>query len=270
MLKGGLATVTQVESVVGQSSERKLGASGTFGLSSALSSLMKVDMSGEAQASSTGESATTSSETRTHTPASLLYELLLELEEKKLLKKLDKGGFEPGDFVVIECTLEQDPLSSSLEMILRIAALADDVQTPQSQNRKQPKKQTVSTQINGTLRPIMDDLRKGPSRDWVGQSTDSSMNILATIDSNFLNQAAVESLSDGTFAVFGKCISSITDSSESFSLVRKTVFKHAPKVLESFLASYDAMSAKGDVDLQRPQVSVPGPAVHILPIAIFT
>ncbi len=73
MLQGGIATVTKVVETEAESSSAAAEVGGTFGLNKALSSLLRVNLSGSLSGETGGESGASRSEERVHTPASLFY-----------------------------------------------------------------------------------------------------------------------------------------------------------------------------------------------------
>lgn len=100
VLQGGIASVTQVSQTQSSSSGLSGELSSTFGLSQALSSLLRIDFSGKASANSEKNSDQTLSEQRIHTPSSLFIALRSLLREKEYLSNDDPGTqFKPGDIV---------------------------------------------------------------------------------------------------------------------------------------------------------------------------
>ena len=69
MLRDGIATVTKVMDTVDQSTVKEGEVGGTFGLNKALSSLLRVDLSGRASRAKTDAEQHVQSEERVHTPA---------------------------------------------------------------------------------------------------------------------------------------------------------------------------------------------------------
>src|SRR5262245_41265086 len=86
MLQGGIATVTRVSEAERESERSSSELRGGFGLSQALSSLLKVNLSGKVGAQGEAGTERTSSSDRVHTPASLLFILRNLLMEQGLIR----------------------------------------------------------------------------------------------------------------------------------------------------------------------------------------
>ena len=77
-------------------------------------------------------------------------------------------------------------------------------------------------------------------------------------------------LVDGQFKVLGVVVKSIRDDSDSISLIRKTTFsKLPPAFLAPLLTGLDDFFATLEMDSPPLTLSIPGPAVQVLPVAIF-
>jgi hypothetical protein len=100
MLQGGIATVTRI-SQAERETERSSGeVTGGFGLSQALSSLLKINLSGKVAAQGEAGTERTSSADRVHTPASLLFMLRNLLTEQGLIRPHSSGHpVGPGEFI---------------------------------------------------------------------------------------------------------------------------------------------------------------------------
>ncbi len=88
MMQGGISTVTSVSKTDSSGSSDTDKVKASFGLSQVLSSLLKIDLSGEKENKETTNKVDSISEQRVHTPASLFYQLRAMLLEKKLLTHL--------------------------------------------------------------------------------------------------------------------------------------------------------------------------------------
>ena len=111
MLEGGIAAVTQVSQTQSSSGNFTGEVSSTFGLSQALSSLLRVDLSAKAAGGVAGQTGKTRSEERIHTPASLFMALRARLREKKfIVDDKAEAAFKPGDIVEFSAVLQRNPL----------------------------------------------------------------------------------------------------------------------------------------------------------------
>lgn len=85
MLQGGISTVTSVSKTEQSADEKSRKMGGSFGLSQALSSLLKIDLSADATSTKAGSQEESLTEERFHTPASLFYTLRNLLKSQDLL-----------------------------------------------------------------------------------------------------------------------------------------------------------------------------------------
>jgi hypothetical protein len=76
-------------------------------------------------------------------------------------------------------------------------------------------------------------------------------------------------LVEGEFVVIGKVIR-VVDQDDSISLLRKTAMNVLPdESLSEMFAHFDALSAVQGYQIPKAEWRVHGPAVHILPVAIY-
>jgi hypothetical protein len=85
-----------------------------------------------------------------------------------------------------------------------------------------------------------------------------------------LSDPTMSDLVDGEFRVAGKVIRSIRNSDESINLLRKTAIGRVPgAVLEQFMGAMSGLGVESGFKLPELVVDIQGPAVQILPIAIY-
>ncbi len=119
MLQGGIAAVTQVSQIQKTSETSLAEVSGTFGLSKALSSLLKVDFSGKTAGKSGSESSSTSSEERIHTPASMFIHLRAMLREQGgLIQESENIEPMPGNLIEFSSILKRNPLLEAFDWMI--------------------------------------------------------------------------------------------------------------------------------------------------------
>lgn len=93
---------------------------------------------------------------------------------------------------------------------------------------------------------------------------------MITLETGFLNDPTMSDLVDGQFRVIGKVIKSIDNETESISLLRKTALSRiSSPILADMLGKLDLMGGDTGFNVPRPEWEVRGPAIQVLPIAIY-
>lgn len=137
MLQGGIAAVTQVSQMQKISETTSAEGSGTFGLSKALSSLLRIDFSGKATGKTGGESKSTSSEERIHTPASMFIHLRALLREQGGLIQ-ESQNMKPfaGNIIEFSAILKRNPLLEMFDWLIEGLELFKPFADPKSKGKQ--------------------------------------------------------------------------------------------------------------------------------------
>lgn len=273
MLQGGISTVTTVTEASSNTKLEGEKVSAGFGLSEAFSTLLKIDLSGAKDKTSENEETRTSSQERVHTPASLFFQLRnLLIENKYLQEPVNNELPKAGDFVEFEGFLSRNPIVEtidSLAEIMDMVELFEDKPQPKKRDRSlsQP---TESQKMKQQMIRFSDSLKAGSTIDLSSVSIEFGYTAVVTVETGFLNDPLMSDLVDGQFKVIGKVIKSVSDSSDSINLLRKTALSKMPPILMSDVLGH--LSALGTVqgfDIPKLKVAIEGPAIQILPIAIY-
>ena len=106
--------------------------------------------------------------------------------------------------------------------------------------------------------------------DLVVKNVGGGLSVVITLEVGFLNDPRLSDLVDGQFRVLGKVINTIEDKSDSISLLRDTILNRIPRsALDDFSLIPDQLKGQEGFELPDFHWKVEGPAIHILPIAIF-
>lgn len=273
MLQGGISTVTSVtESSKNTTSEAEKVSAG-FGLSEAFSTLLKIDLSGTRDKSSGNEDASTSSQERVHTPASLFFQLRNILIEKGYLIDSLAGDLpKAGDFVEFEGYLKRNPIVETIDSLAEMMDMADafeDKPQPKKGNRNQ-NQISENQKIKQQMVRFSDALKAGSTIDLSSASLASNYTAVVTVETSFLNDPLMSDLVDGQFKIIGKVIKSVSDSSDSINLLRKTALSKMPStmMLEA-LGHLSSLGSEQGFDIPELKLEIEGPAIQVLPIAIY-
>lgn len=273
MLRGGISTVTAITRTTSESKEDQQKISVGFGLSEAFSTLLKIDLSGGKTRSDVEGKVGTTSEERVHTPASLFYELRSILVEKELLKEVStEDPPRPGDFVEFEGVLKRNPIVETLDSFAELMKIAETFEEEPRQSGKGRKTNQPSENVKIRLQmtSLSESLKAGRTIDLTADSLRTGHTAVITVETSFLNDPMMSDLVDGQFKVIGKVVKSVENDTESISLLRKTALSKMPSsLLSQMLGSLSALSSEQGFSVPKMEWEVNGPAIQILPIAIY-
>lgn len=273
MLQGGISTVTAVTKIESNNVSNQEITSASFGLSEAFSSLLRVDLSGKKSRSTGGNDENRMAEERVHTPASLFYQLRNILLEKNELKILSSGDTpEPGDIVEFEASLKRNPVIETLDSIAEMMGMAPIfIDTPPGvKGQKRNSQDTDYNKLQKQISAFSTSLKSGNTIDLTAENLSAKHRAVITVESQYLNDPLMSDLVDGKFRVLGKVIRTINDDSESISLIRKAAISKMPSsVIQQAFSGLAALSTDQGFATPKMFWEVSGPAIQILPVAIY-
>lgn len=271
MLQGGISTVTSVTeaSKISRTDGEKVSAG--FGLSEALSTLLKIDLSGTRDKSSGNEEANTTSQERVHTPASLFFQLRNALIEKGyLIDGTDEELPKAGDFVEFEGFLKRNPIVETIDSLAEMMDMADVFEQKPQPKKGKPNQISENQKIKQQMVRFSDALKAGSTIDLSSKSLKGGYTAVVTVETSFLNDPLMSDLVDGQFKIIGKVIRSVSDSSDSINLLRKTALSKMPSTLMlEALGHLSALGSEEGFSIPELKLEIEGPAIQILPIAIY-
>ncbi len=271
MLQGGISTVTAITKTISGLNQEQEKMSVGFGLSEAFSTLLKIDLSGSKLKSNTQENGDTISEERVHTPASLFYQLRNILIEKKYLKNLSlETPPIPGDFIEFEGSLKRNPIVETLDSLAAMMDIAETFTEKTQQKGKRHNQVSENAKIQRQMVSLSESLKAGSTIDLTANNLITGHTAVITVETNFLNDPMMSDLVDGQFKVIGKVIKSVEDDSKSISLLRKTALSKMPEsILQDIFGSLSSLGSEDGFDIPEMNWEIKGPALQILPIAIY-
>jgi len=272
MLQGGISTVTTVTESSSNKNISGERVSAGFGLSEAFSTLLKIDLSGSKEKTTGTEGTNTSSQERVHTPASLFFQLRNLLLEKGYLKENQTDLPKAGDFVEFEGFLKRNPIVETIDSFAEMMDMAEAFE-----DKPQPKKGShnanhlsESQKIKQQMIRFSDALKSGSTIDLSSASLENGYTAVVTVETGFLNDPLMSDLVDGQFKVIGKVIKSVSNSSESINLLRKTPLSKMPsELMFNAIAQLSSLGSDQGFDIPELKMEIKGPAIQVLPIAIY-
>lgn len=275
MLQGGISTVSRLEVTESDLNKERVDLSTRFSLADAFGSLLRIDLGGAKANEKSGEVKRSTSSERTHTPASLFAALRDELHEKSAVINPADRTPEPGDFVEFKAGMRKNPLIQGLDQVTQLLAIADMFTTPISQGQQRSKQKAIPTESElGTLakqlKHIADTLREGTTRDLVASGLGGGYSAVVTVETQFLNDAAMTDLIDGTFSVLGKVTRVVAEGAGKISLVRNSSVNMSPKILNELTQSFRNLQSTPGFETPDMTYEIEGPAIQVIPVAIFS
>lgn len=271
MLQGGISTVTTVTESSSNTNTDSEKVSAGFGLSEAFSTLLKIDLSGSKEKAVGSEETNTSSQERVHTPASLFFQLRNILLKKGYLKEAKEVLPQAGDFVEFEGFLKRNPIVETIDSLAEMMDIAEAFADKPQQQKKGSRNQTSENQkIKQQMVKFSDALKAGSTIDLSSASLKSGYTAVVTVETCFLNDPLMSDLVDGQFKIIGKVIKSVNDSSDSINLLRKTALSKMPSALIlDVLGNLSSLGNEQGFDIPDLKLEIEGPAIQVLPIAIY-
>jgi len=275
MLQGGIATVTRVTSTESSLASDKQQYGATFGLNKALSTLLRIDVSGNREKRKEDSLGTQTNEEKVHTPASMFQMLRKSLAaDNKLTFIDDKYKPEIRQIVEFAAPLRKNPIIQTMDTFVGIMNMAILFsQAPPQQLHKGQKPQTPDTNkvIKAQMEQFLESLKAGDTVDIVTDKLACGYRAVITLERDFLNDPTMSDLVDGNFNVLGKIIRVIDDDKDSINLIRKTALSAMPEsALNQALAALSDLSRTQGFKIPSMELEAKGPVLQVLPIAIFS
>lgn len=272
IMEDGFSMVSQVNYTEHResTSNQKLEA-GASTSASILSKLLKINISGElSHTGNNGEDEVIAKE-KVHTNVSLLSKFRSFLVNEDILKSdFDVTKMQIGDFIEVEGELQKNPLINYLEIFIdffRLANIFED--KPQLGGKTQAKAQ--KQQENETMKQIKafsDELMHSGTIDFI--LSDAQGTVVLSAQEQYLANDNISEILGGRFKVLGKVIAICKDKSESINLLRKTTLSILPKAMLTEMFSGFQTEEAGQFNLPELVTEIPGPAVIVIPVAIYT
>lgn len=271
IIEDGFSTVSQVsytehkENNNAQKIEAETSTSATI-----LSKLLKIDLKGEVSHSGKhGEDENTTKE-KVHTNVSLLSKFRTFLVDQKILKSgFDIADIKISDFIEIEGELQKNPLINCMDIFVDMLRMADIfAEKPQLGGKVQAKSQ--KQQEDETVRKIKSfasELKHSGTIDFI--LSDSAGTVVLSAQEQYLSNDNISEILGGHFKVLGKVITICKDSTEDIDLLRKTSLSIFPSESLSEMFSGFQNDDMKKYNLPELKTKISGPAVIVIPIAIY-
>lgn len=271
IIEDGFSTVSQVsysdhkENSNAQKIEAEVSTSASI-----LSKLLKIDLKGElSHSGNCGETENTTKE-KVHTNVSLLSKFRAFLTDANILKPgFDISNMKIGDFIEVEGELQKNPLINCMDIFVDVLRMADIfAEKPQLNAKTQAKAQ--KQQQDETMKKIKSfasELKHSGTVDFI--LSDSAGTVVLSAQEQYLSNDNISEILGGHFKVLGKVIAICADKTESIDLLRKTTLSILPHDLlaDMFLCLQNEDMKQYNFPELKTEIS--GPAVIVIPVAIY-
>ncbi|MDD6879812.1 MAG: hypothetical protein PUD59_06310 [bacterium] len=258
-----LKTASATEGSFGGTVEADLGNKNIF-------ALLGVKLKGKVDAEHNKEHSKEQEQEKIHTPSSLFNNLKAQLFKEKMVKRINGkiDDIYPGEFVEISGILKINPLITMMENMTRVLELATVMQNDGTGKRAKQKnledKKTIMQ-----MEAFTNSLKANGMVDMICEmeGAGSCKAVLPVYMDYFFNGNSSE-IVDGKFKVLGK-VAKVCNQNEKIDLLRNTslsIFKES--LLEEMLSGFNADSNQ-EMNIGELETIVQGPALLIIPIAIY-
>ena len=205
-----------------------------------------------------------------HTPSSLFNNLKGQLFKEKLVKRIEGkiDNIQPGEFIEISGILKINPLIRMMENMTRVLELATVMQNDGT-GKKAKQKNLEDKKTITQMEAFTNSLKANGMVDMICEMNEMNgiKAVLPVYMDYFFNGNSSE-IVDGKFKILGK-VAKVCDQDEKIDLLRNTslsIFKES--LLEEMLSGFNADS-NHDMNIGALETNVQGPALLIIPIAIY-
>lgn len=271
IIEDGFSTVSQVSynEHKENSNVQKL-ESGVSTSANILSKLLKIDLKGEVSHSGNSGENTSVAKEKVHTNVSLLSRFRTFLVNEKILKSgFDTANIKIGDFIEVEGELQKNPLINYLDIFLDLFGMVDIfTEKPQLGSKTQTKAQKQQeNEIVTQIKSFADELKHSGTIDFI--LSDDVGTVVLSAQEQYLSNDNISEILGGHFKVLGKVIAICKDETENVDLLRKTTLSIFP--IDQITEIFSGFQNSGIKQFNLPELKtqIPGPAVIVIPVAIY-
>lgn len=191
------------------------------------------------------------------------------VDEKILKSGFDVTNMKIGDFIEIEGELQKNPLINYMDIFVDLFRMADIfAEKPQLGGKTQAKAQ--KQQENETVKQIRsfaDELKHSGTIDFI--LSDTAGTVVLSAQEQYLSNDNISEIIGGHFKVLGKVIAICKDETENIDLLRKTTLSILPiDLLTEPFSEFQNDDTK-QFNLPELKTQISGPAVIVIPVAIY-
>lgn len=272
-IEGGFSVAEKITSSSADSKSSQQSAGGEFGVAAVLS-IFKVNLKGEANRAREQKTEEGRSTERFHTYGSLLNKLRSILEDEGLLKEVTSieswQSAQPSDFVEIHGKFVPHPLRKSMQTLVEII---DFLLLLEGVPGVKPFNNSSQSEMFKKMRKLIEGLAK----DFEPESIQTYIvellglpenKVVVKLFSEYIRDRSGRELPYGEFTMLGKVIRKI-NKGDAINLIQGSVFSSlSDEFTSKFLEAFKGLESSG-IKIPQMTTSINGPAIQIIPIAIY-
>ena len=238
--------------------------------STILSKLLKINISGElSHTGSSGKNESIAKE-KVHTNVSLFSKFRSFLISEKILNSdFDMLKMKIGDFIEVEGELQKNPLINYIDILVDVFRMADIfAEKPQLGEKSQAKNQKQKeNEMIKQMKSFAEELKHTGTIDFI--LADQKGTVVLSAQERYLSNDNISEILGGRFKVLGKVIAICKDKTDSVDLLRKTTLSvFSEDTLNEAFSGFKSNDTE-QFNLPELRTSIQGPAVIVIPIAIY-
>ncbi len=271
IIDDGFSKVSQIHSIenIDNSETNTVGVGTSAG--SIVSKFLKIDFKGDIADQKMSQLNNRTSKEKIHTNVSLLSKFRSYILENELLKiNFRIEDLKIGDFVELEGELQKNPLIEFLDAFIDIFKMVNIFSEENyTGNKNKGKSQDRENQkIIKQIQSFSGELKHSGTIDFI-LSSDQGEVVLSTQE-QYLSNDNISEILGGTFKVLGKVIAICEDDSKCINLLRKTTLSLLPEeTLEEMFSGFKSGEME-EFNLPTFKTKIKGPAIIVIPIAIYS
>lgn len=283
-IEGGFSIVEKVTTrrITSTGSEKSASgeAGAEFGVPNVLN-LLKVKLGGSLSSKKQQETGEEKEAERYHTYGSLLFRLRAFLDDKGLIKRPYEstevwGTIVPSDFVEIHGLFRPNPIVDSLQRIDRLLGLFEVLSSfipqvsSQSSGKKGPKDEKKQMKLfRQFLQGILADIETKNTRVFVIDAAGpNQFQVVVLLFADYLRDRTMAEIAYKEYRLLGKVVRKIEQGSdETVDLLRGTALGGVGR--ETLEQLWSALNQLEQMNLPQVRSEVSGPALEIVPIAVY-
>ena len=280
-LEDGFSKITSAQATSSGETSSKTSGEGKLGFSNVFA-LVGIEFGGKLSKTigdQEKESATEEIEI-IHTPTSLFSRLRKKLFDEKLVRKIsDKSCLRnviPGDFVEFEATLRKNTIDSFFSFFSSFSGLATLFESVDESNKTNVQrkgkqgsgghlKQSSGLPQQKEIDAIYSIFKDEKCQDFIAELED--MKVVLATDKVYFIDPTMNDVIDGQFRVFGKVTRVIRENGDTINLLRRSPFG---KIIHKLLEAKEEFSKLEELGIGSMNPEIEGPAMQVIPFAIFS
>lgn len=270
IIEDGFSTVSQISTQNNRQNVSCKEVNGNISSGNILDKLLKIDFNGGHESKKSLNDIETIKKEKIHTNVSLLSKFREYLLNNHLLKtNIEFNKIEIGEFIEIQGELKKNPLIEFLDSFISIFKITEIFGEKSQESNLTKKKNTKSSNANllTQVKMFVSELKHSGTIDFI-LSGDAGQ-IVLSLQEQYLTNDNISEIIGGTFKIIGKVIAIYEDESESIDLLRKTTLSLLPEnVLNEMFKGFNDETLK-DFNFPEFRTKIKGPALIVIPIAIY-